>query len=364
MRRLISACAVWVIALGSLGTVGGVAFAKGAPLTKGEYVAQYNALCEASIGKTHAALEALGPHHNLDQLVHTIVPIYQHRLDKTRKLVPPTADRKKVKELVAAQQAAIDKVKDDAEVLSGGHIGQGPADTFRRSVGKQADKLAKSYGLESGICFDTPNPGGNGGGPPGTSPCPSVGPCAGRGGGPPPTAPCPGVGPCAGQGGPSVPPTAVVGGGTVPAAQWVTAVCAAEATLHGTLQGELDAVKSKSDATAQRQGFVDFFSGLPAQVKTLESAVKKAGAPNATNGKKIAKTYVKTLEAIVKKAPSLKSMAETLPTSSKDALQTAGKSIGNAIDAIKRKGDDKVSMLDSSGMLSPDLGRCGGIFPL
>ena len=218
MRRLISACAVWVIALGSLGTVGGVAFAKGAPLTKGEYVAQYNALCEASIGKTHAALEALGPHHNLDQLVHTIVPIYQHRLDKTRKLVPPTADRKKVKELVAAQQAAIDKVKDDAEVLSGGHIGQGPADTFRRSVGKQADKLAK--------------------------------------------------------------------------------------------------------------------------------------------------TYVKTLEAIVKKAPSLKSMAETLPTSSKDALQTAGKSIGNAIDAIKRKGDDKVSMLDSSGMLSPDLGRCGGIFPL
>ena len=57
-----------------------------------------------------------------------------------------------------------------------------------------------------------------------------------------------------------MPPTAVVGGGTVPAAQWVTAVCAAEATLHGTLQGELDAVKSKSDATAQRQGFVDFFN--------------------------------------------------------------------------------------------------------
>ena len=141
-------------------------------------------------------------------------------------------------------------------------------------------------------------------------------------------------------------------------------MCAAETTLHDTLQGELDAVKSGSDAAAQKQGFVNFLSGLPAQVKTLNRAIKKAGIPSVTNGKEISMTYIDTLKAIIAKVPSLKSTAEALPTSSKDALQSAGASIGNALDAIKKQGDTKVSSLDSSGMLAPDLGRCGGIFPL
>jgi len=357
MRRAVGACAVSVVVVLGLGAFVDVAVAApSTPLTKDQYVAAYNALCDDGITKVEDAINALPRDHDNDQVANAIVPIYQQRLDDSRELVPPEQDRKQVKKLLAAQQTAIDSLKDDSEVLvSGGSA----ADAFTNGVGKHADKLAKRYGLESGNCLEHAGPGAGNTGPQDTAPCPG-GPCA-AGNPPAPGSPLP-----PGVTAPPPPPSSGSGGlpGATPAAQWVTAVCAAETSLHGTLQGELDAIKSKADAASQKQGFVDFISGLPAQLKTLERAIKQSGAPNVTNGKKIAKTYISTLNAILKKLPSLKSQAEALPTSSQQALQSAGMAIGQAIDAIKQKGDSKVSSLDSSGTLAPNLGTCGGTFPL
>src|SRR5438045_4916452 len=144
MRRLISASAVSVVVLGIVGAVSGVAVATGTPLTKAEYVTQYNALCDASITQFQAKLHALGPDHDTDQVVAVIVPIYQDRVAKVRKLVAPTADRKRVEALIAAQQTAIGTVKDDHEVLNGSRV-----DLFAFSEGKKAEQVATRYGLES-----------------------------------------------------------------------------------------------------------------------------------------------------------------------------------------------------------------------
>ena len=76
MRWLISASAVSVTVLGMVGAASGGAVATGTPLTKAEHVAQYDALCDASITKFQAKLHALGPNHNTDQVVAVIVPIY------------------------------------------------------------------------------------------------------------------------------------------------------------------------------------------------------------------------------------------------------------------------------------------------
>ena len=88
------------------------------------------------------------------------------------------------------------------------------------------------------------------------------------------------------------------------------------------------------------------------------------GAPDIGNGKAIAKTYLHTLKGMEKKVPALKTMAESLPTSSKDALQTAGKAIGQALDDVKRGGEAHVAFLDPDHVVSQGLSACGGIFPL
>jgi hypothetical protein len=186
-----------VLAATVVTTMSGVAGATtGPPLTKQQYVAVYNALCDASIAKAQAAIQSLKKDHTSSDFVKAIAPIYQARLNKTRKLVPPANDRKRVKKLLDAQQAAVKTAKnDDNTPIIGGNGGKGPK--------PKSDKLAQAYGLESGTCVNPANsgpragsgpvpPGGNGN-PTGTQP------------GPTDTRPCPGVGPCAGDND-SVPP--------------------------------------------------------------------------------------------------------------------------------------------------------------
>jgi hypothetical protein len=166
-------------------SVSGVGAAAGAPLTKQQYVAAYNALCDASIAKAQAAIHALSKNHTSSEFVGAIAPIYQHRLDQSRKLAPPQRDRKRVKALLVAQQDALNTAKNDGNtLLVGGNGGVGPK--------PKSDKLAKTYGLESGTCVNPSDqqPLGNGPaqtppsngtpGPSGTMPCPGVGPCAGN----------------------------------------------------------------------------------------------------------------------------------------------------------------------------------------
>ena len=173
-------------------SVSGVGGAAGAPLTKPEYVAAYNAVCDASIVKAQAAIQALSKNHTSSQFVGAVAPIYQHRLDQSRKLVAPQRDRKRVKALLAAQQDALNTAKDDGNTLivgGNGGLGKKP----------KSDKLAEAYGLESGTCVNPSyvQPRGNG---PDQTPPPNGTP------GPGDTMPCPGVGPCAGNTGTQPPP--------------------------------------------------------------------------------------------------------------------------------------------------------------
>jgi hypothetical protein len=315
------------MSIGVIGTVivlAGVAVAAGPPLTKSAYVAAYNALCDAAGTKAQAALDALGPNHDNVQFVDAMVPIFQHRLNQTVKLVPPESDRKQVKAILAAQQDVVDAVKDKPDSLEG-RRGQLP--TF----GKTLDKIAKRYGLESGNCLS-----------------PSVQDV------PPP---CPG-GPCAGEGGGPGPPVPVEN-------SWVVAVCGAQTTALVASKPASDALNTAiqaGDATVAKSAIQDFLGGLSRPTKALLTSAKQAGVPDVANGKDIAHAYVKALKAIIKTLPAVQAQASSLPTTSVDALQTAAKALIAKLDGVVQKVGDKILTLDTDRVINSGLQSCGGVY--
>lgn len=116
------------------------------PLTKAQYIAKADALCDA-------AAAAFGPVKQQFQqqvgnsqptpqviaaFVKAVVPIVQHQIDKTRALLPPKRDQSKVKKILRAEQAALEKVKADPQKAFG----------QKKSPFFAADSLARAYGLE------------------------------------------------------------------------------------------------------------------------------------------------------------------------------------------------------------------------
>jgi hypothetical protein len=109
------------------------------PLTKTQYTAQANALCDAAA----TASAAFGPHFT--QATPDFVSIVQHQIDRTRALVPPTHDQPKMQKFLAVNQDALNLLKTHPN-----RLGRKP------SPFSTADVLARAYGLEgaagSGVC--------------------------------------------------------------------------------------------------------------------------------------------------------------------------------------------------------------------
>lgn len=132
-----------------LGTAGGVRSSRSAksktPLTKEQFIAQANALCDAAA----TASAALGVQPAL-HIVSTpgFVSIVQRQIDRTRALVPPVHDRSTVEKFLSANQDELNSLKTNPSAL-----GQ------KRSPFSTADALARAYGLEgaagSGACTGT-----------------------------------------------------------------------------------------------------------------------------------------------------------------------------------------------------------------
>jgi hypothetical protein len=111
----------------------------GEPLTKEEFVAQVDAICQES----DAELEALGgdveSRAAAEELVRNeVVPVLQKQLDDIGALTPPEGDEAEIQAFLDAAQEGVEEVQADPAVIFGGPEPEG----FRK-----ANDLGQQYGL-------------------------------------------------------------------------------------------------------------------------------------------------------------------------------------------------------------------------
>jgi hypothetical protein len=170
VRRMLVAASIVVVGLASAaGTGVAETAAKKTPLTKAEFIAQANALCESAAASAQPLVQqfrSVKPSPQAAaQVVAAVAPIIQAQINATKKLVPPKPDQAKIKKMLAAAQAELKKLKADPSLL----LKQGG------SPFKAADRIARAYGLEDspgqGVCTKgTGNGSGSGGGGGGGAP--------------------------------------------------------------------------------------------------------------------------------------------------------------------------------------------------
>ena len=108
---------------------------------KEKFLAEGNAICETSGATFQPALEELveGRLPTTSELRSFVgdvaLPSLQERVDRLRRLDPPTADRDEVDEIIRAYQKGIDRISADPRQLA-------EADPFLEAYGK-----ASAYGL-------------------------------------------------------------------------------------------------------------------------------------------------------------------------------------------------------------------------
>ncbi len=94
-----------------------------ASITKTEFLAKGNAICEASNRRTAAAGAALGSNPTRAQIVRVVdtkfVPSIQTAIDEIRALGAPSGDQAKVSGMMNLAQADLNKVKRDPLLLVG-----------------------------------------------------------------------------------------------------------------------------------------------------------------------------------------------------------------------------------------------------
>jgi hypothetical protein len=140
--------------------------AKGPPLTKKQYIAKANALCDTAASAFVPLTKQFAPQLQgnsqpspqvIAAFVKALASVVQHQIDKTKALVPPKRDQSKLTKMVHLDQVALTKVKADPTLLAGAHNPFLPADT-----------IARKYGLKgaagSGPCTGKGG-SGSGGGP-------------------------------------------------------------------------------------------------------------------------------------------------------------------------------------------------------
>jgi hypothetical protein len=130
------------------------------PLTKAQFVAQANALCDAA---AVAASSALQPFANIrsgspsSQEITAFVTAYaavvQNQIKQTQALKPPKRDQSKITKMLQETETALDAVKANPQLL-----GKSPNPFLA------ADTLARAYGLEGAPGSEPCTKGSSGGG--------------------------------------------------------------------------------------------------------------------------------------------------------------------------------------------------------
>jgi hypothetical protein len=136
------------------------------PLTKKQYIAKANALCDAAASAFVPVTKQFAPQLQgnsqpspqvIAAFVKALASVVQHQINTTRALVPPKHDQAKLKKMLSLNQDALTKVKADPTLLAGKH-----------NPFLAADTIARNYGLEgaagSGPCTGKSQRGGSGSG--------------------------------------------------------------------------------------------------------------------------------------------------------------------------------------------------------
>jgi hypothetical protein len=149
---------VVVVVIGIVASGSSVAATK-KPLTKPQFIAQANALCDAartsfaSVAPQLAAVKGGNPTPaQISAFVNAIAGVVQTQITKTEALKPPTRDQSKITKFLHENQTDLNKVKANPQLLGGG-----------QSPFLDADTLARAYGLE-GAAGSNPCTQGTGGG--------------------------------------------------------------------------------------------------------------------------------------------------------------------------------------------------------
>jgi hypothetical protein len=114
-------------------------------LSKSEFLAQGNAICEQGDKEIDAEARQFftsqqpSPAEEEKFLTDTVIPNVQNQIDELDALSPPAGDEDQVQAIIDSAQSALDEAKSDPSALTG-QSGQG--DPFA-----EANRLANAYGL-------------------------------------------------------------------------------------------------------------------------------------------------------------------------------------------------------------------------
>jgi hypothetical protein len=143
--RFVVPLAGLVLALAVAGCGGGGSSSSTAALSKSEFVAQGNAICQKGDKAINEAAKKVftqsqAPSQATQQkfVTDSVIPSIQSEIDAIDALPAPSGDEDQVQAIVDAAQSALDKAKADPTLLTD----QGGSDPFA-----QANKLADDYGL-------------------------------------------------------------------------------------------------------------------------------------------------------------------------------------------------------------------------
>jgi len=147
--RVRRAIVVALVLVAGIASFAGSAAAK--PLTKAQFVAHANALCNAAAKAIAPVFQQLGSGsgpptaQQVTAFIGGFAPIVQNQINKTKALKPPTRDQTKVTKMLQADQAELNMVKGNPQLLGG-----------KQSPFLGADSMARKYGLEdapgAGVC--------------------------------------------------------------------------------------------------------------------------------------------------------------------------------------------------------------------
>jgi hypothetical protein len=129
---------------GASGTSG----TQGAALSKSEFLAQGNGICEKGDKEINTEAKKIftqgqAPSQATQEkfVTDTVIPNIQGQIDAISALSPPSGDEDQVQAIVDAAQSALDKAKSDPSLLT--DQGGGQSDPFA-----EANQLASAYGLD------------------------------------------------------------------------------------------------------------------------------------------------------------------------------------------------------------------------
>jgi hypothetical protein len=127
-------------------------------------------------------------------------------------------------------------------------------------------------------------------------------------------------------------------------------------------------VSTGTTPTAGKAIIVGYIGDIGDATNAFFTAVKKAGAPDTTNGTKIQKEILKGISGIETRVGDMEDLASNLPTTDPASFQTAVTALSSSFDTVSVPFDnamDKVSSLDKDDDLSDSLQKvkeCKALF--